>query len=735
MNDTAEAARDVRHAGAPWGATPEDWAAWRALGLTADLLPVVSNPNAVISPMSKMKDLGKTPSRYGPDDLVVGLPKWTQAQSTARDVQRWSANSDLGICVQTRRMRAIDIDIADPVRAAEIEELISYMADLPVRFRENSGKCLMLFDMPGDFSKRVIKTAHGIIEFLATGQQFVAVGTHPSGARYEWRGGLPGTVPGLSPAEFEVLWQALVDQFALPGGSSEARRGMLPTAPRAAGDMQDPIVSWLDENGWVTGYERDGRVDVRCPWADGHSVDTGATSTSYFPAGVGGFESGHFHCLHASCSARTDADFLAATGHTRSAFDVVTALAGAKEVDPLPAFTRARNGQVEATINNLLMALRRADVADARIAFDTFLGTEVIGIPGRVWRPFTDNDNGRLQAKLEEGGSAFKPINPKLLRTAMLLVAEENKFDSAIEWARGLPAWDAVPRVDRFFATHMGADDTPYTQAVARYLWSALAGRLLVPGVKADMMPTLVGEQGSVKTSALEAMAPSRETFVEIDLSKKDDDIARLMGGKLVAEIAELRGLRSRDAESIKAWISRRVEEWVPKYMERPRPFARRCILIGTTNAEGFLDDATGERRHLPVRVGNADRDAIERDRDQLWAEGMALFEANGNEVLWRDAYELAKPEHAQFKAADPWTELVEEWLARDAMEDSSGMPRGAAPVRTADILSSCLGFERRAVSRRDEMRLAKVMQGLGFSKSQQRICGIVQRTWVRDAT
>ena len=48
-----------------WGATPDDWAhLYLSCGLMADLLPVVSNPNATISPLSKMKGLGKTPSRY-----------------------------------------------------------------------------------------------------------------------------------------------------------------------------------------------------------------------------------------------------------------------------------------------------------------------------------------------------------------------------------------------------------------------------------------------------------------------------------------------------------------------------------------------------------------------------------------------------------------------------------------------------------------------------------------------
>src|SRR5260221_542023 len=48
-----------------YGASVEEWINFSlVLGLTSDLLPVVANPNAVIGEHSKLKALGKTPSRY-----------------------------------------------------------------------------------------------------------------------------------------------------------------------------------------------------------------------------------------------------------------------------------------------------------------------------------------------------------------------------------------------------------------------------------------------------------------------------------------------------------------------------------------------------------------------------------------------------------------------------------------------------------------------------------------------
>lgn len=715
----------IQTAGAPWGATVDEWVHFATtLDLQADLLPVVSNPTSKISPTSRMRDLGKTPSRYDANGLVVGIPKWTQLKSTDRDVGRWSQHSDHGICLQTRSVRAIDIDIGDPVRAAGISSLIGLMVELPRRFRNNSGKCLLAFRMPGDFAKRVIRTADGIIEFLATGQQFIAVGTHPSGARYEWDGGLPAEIPELTPAEFECLWQALIDQFALPDGAHTARNGMVPTVPRLASDLQDPAVSWLDENGWVTGYERDGRVDVRCPWEDGHSTQTGPSSTSYFPAGVGGFAQGHFRCLHASCTGRTDGDFFEAAGYGQADFEVLPPLSTDKggEVQALPPFARNRAGRPVASLRNTVMAVRRQDVCGVALGYDVFKDALLIGHAGE-WRPLTDNDLVIMRDLLE--GKNFEPVGREMMRDAVQMVAIENQFDSAIQWADRLE-WDGVLRCERFFEDYFGVAPGPYAKAVGLYTWSALAGRCLQPGVKADMVPVLIGLQGAGKTTAIEALCPIDSAFTEVDLEKKDDDLARQLRGKLVCEIAELKGLASRDSESIKAWVSRRIEEWTPKYKEFVTRYARRMLLIGTGN-KNFLDDETGERRWLPMEVGTVDVARIEADRGQLWAEGVWHFKKTG--IAWQEAYRLAPQEHGKFKIGDPWLEPIAEWLKRGDMD---GGKRADGYVRMIEVLTSCLGFSLQKITRKDELRVGKVLAALAYKKANRRVDGVQATVWLR---
>ena len=104
-----------------WGATKEEWnhfSVW--LGLTEDLLPVVSNAEAKISPQSKMQALGKTPSRYNTRREVGGIPEWVSLKASIKQVEHWSKEPDYGICLQTRNIRALDIDIPDILEVEKI---------------------------------------------------------------------------------------------------------------------------------------------------------------------------------------------------------------------------------------------------------------------------------------------------------------------------------------------------------------------------------------------------------------------------------------------------------------------------------------------------------------------------------------------------------------------------------------------------------------------------------------
>lgn len=383
-----------------------------------------------------------------------------------------------------------------------------------------------------------------------------------------------------------------------------------------------------------------------------------------------------------------------------------------------PAYQRDNNGRVLALVGNVVKALRSPLECGARIARDEFRAQNMLD--GRV---ATDEDITELQMRLE--ARDFLKLSKELVRDAFYKVAFENAYDSAIEWI-GTLQWDGVPRVERFLAEHFGADDTPYTRAVSRYMWTALAGRALVPAIQADMVPTLVGPQGIGKTQGVKAIAPAPELFCELGFAERDVEASRKMRGRLVIELGELRGMSARDIEGVKAFITRQSELFRDLYRNNMVEFPRRHLFIGTTNKDQFLSDDTGERRWLPVRVTKCDPAAIERDRDQLWAEAVVAFQQQG--IAWQDAQRLASAEHDEFKLQDEWEPTVLAWMHEDD-GFGSGVPAAREFLRTDEVLIGALRFEAKTIRPGDSMRIAAILKRQGYARAKIRVQG--HKTWV----
>ncbi|MDU6964393.1 MAG: VapE family protein [Klebsiella aerogenes] len=713
-----------------WGATPDEWFHFDlVLGRTDQLLPVVCNPNAAISPNSKLKALGKTPSLYNRDRLATGIKDWTEHVVTEHDFARWSKEPDYGICVRTGNgWLALDCDSEDADVQQKIRDLLAQLLGVvpPRRWRANSNKCLYLLGVEGDFRKRIhrLEGDLGIIELLANGQQFVACGTHSSGARIEWDNELPDDPPVMSADQLETLWQQLADVLPV-SVTTEAGSSKMRDRSTFTPGATDETAEYLDANGWTLLDGTNGERYIRCPFEDGHSTGGDPTSTVYFPAGTAGFDLGHFKCLHASCAHRNDGDYLNAIGIRNDDFEDLTSTEVAEPL-PLPAFERDKWGRIEATISNAAKAVVRPDFVDIDIRFDQFRDEIMFAPAGSgQWQAFTDPDYARLRITMEKRG--FKAVGRELIRDVVLLAADEQPFDSATTWLNGLE-WDGVPRIEHFYHTHFGTADTPYTRAVSMYMWTALAGRVLEPGIKADMVPILVGRQGCGKSSGVEALSPDPAFFTEISFAEKDDDLARKMRGRLVAEIGELRGLNTKELESIKAFVTRTHENWIPKYREFATQFPRRLVFIGTTNEDEFLADKTGNRRWLPVEVSSVDVQAIKRDLLLLWAEACETFKRLGG-IQFRDAERLGASVHEQYTIKDAWLETVEKWLdTPDLM--TNDIPRNCEFLRASDVLRDAIGLDPRHIGKREEMRISNVLQNCGYKRETRRVEGKLMKVW-----
>lgn len=386
--------------------------------------------------------------------------------------------------------------------------------------------------------------------------------------------------------------------------------------------------------------------------------------------------------------------------------------------DVRPGYVSNQKGEILVTMDNMTAALASRSECGMTLGYDAFKDEICKSMDGGTnWAPFRDADHTQLRINLERIG--FKPPTKEITREAVLYVAERNAFDSAQLWLNRL-RWDGVPRVEGFFPTYWNTVDSAYCRAAGRYLWTALAGRVLDPGCKADMAPVAYGPQGARKSTGVAAIVPDPEFFAEISFGEKDNDISRKMRGRLIAELAELRGLHTKDLEGIKAFIARRHEDWTPKYREFNTQFPRRLVFFGTTNQQEFLADETGNRRWLPLAVNNVDVDGITRDRLQLWAEARELFLRGG--VDYQEAEKLAAHEHAAFTIHDSWEDAIHKWLEEDA----------PTVISSAAIFMEVLHMATREVGRPQEMRLGKAMAALGYKKSRKMVKGERGTFWAK---
>lgn len=408
---------------------------------------------------------------------------------------------------------------------------------------------------------------------------------------------------------------------------------------------------------------------------------------------------------------------------------------------------RTTGGAYLATIDNLARALTTPGFW-VRLAYDSFrtaLMWSPWGEDPPAWRELTDGQLVAGRVELERAG--FKPVARELFRDAVELAAQRTLLDSAREWMDRLPRWDGVPRCSQWLSSYCGADDTDYTRSIGRYLWTAAAGRVLQPGAQADMVPILVGAQGVGKTRGVEALAPFGGAYVNVDLAVRDADLSRRLRGRLIVELAELRGLHTRDRTAINDFITSRTDTWVPKYKEFALSVPRRFVAIGTTNDDEFLDDETGNRRWLPVKVGAGhpvDVERLGRDRAQMWAEGAVRFLIGG--VDWEAAQRLAVAEHDQFRIDDSLETDLATWLARprvggeegseegahgglNGVESGAAVLNGATRFTLRDALVG-VGTDPRSATRVTQMRVGKALRALGYVKYVARIDGRLIKVW-----
>jgi len=311
---------------------------------------------------------------------------------------------------------------------------------------------------------------------------------------------------------------------------------------------------------------------------------------------------------------------------------------------------------------------------------------------------------------------------------AVLAVASVNRVNPLQDYLRGLK-WDGTPRLRDWLITycgageHISADDsaadierkeasvlTRYLRLVGPLWLMGAVRRGLHPGCKFDYVLILEGEQGLGKSSVLNILGGQWGMDSPISFTHKDSFEA--LSGIWIVEIPELDAFSKADSTTSKSFFTRAKDRYRLPYAKRTADFPRTCVFAGTTNEGEFYRDSTGNRRYWAVTVRNVDREALARDRDQLFAEAVAWIERG--EPAWPIAEqerELVEPEQRRRMVFDPWIMMLGEWLTGRT-----------GPVTMSAILIDGLKLDPGKVDdNRMAMRVGRAMRKLGYRKVEDK--------------
>jgi predicted P-loop ATPase len=369
-------------------------------------------------------------------------------------------------------------------------------------------------------------------------------------------------------------------------------------------------------------------------------------------------------------------------------------------------------GNVLANPENLRLYLVHHDAWRGVLTYDEFVERTVLikpipGTPARGFKPRDLADHDAFEAVSWFNRNGFPKLSSEfLVDSAMKSHARLNAIHPIRHYLDSL-GWDGRPRLDRWLEVYCGSEPQPgeieyYGQVGAKFFIGAVA-RAYRPGVKVDAALILEGPQGAGKSTALRILCGDAY-FGDNLPSMSSKDASSYIRGKWIVELGELAAMQRSEVEIVKAFISRTEERFRPAYGRNEVRYPRQCVFVGTTNRSDFLRDETGNRRFWPVSVGRVDIDAIERDRDQLWAEAVHRF--NGGELWWLEG-EVAKVASEVQESRvqeDAWRGEIANYLATKAQ------------TSIADIAIDALAIEKGRIDTLTKNRILGVLTTLKWT-------------------
>ncbi len=485
------------------------------------------------------------------------------------------------------------------------------------------------------------------------------------------------------------------------------------TVARVSMALNDPVVSWLRDNGHLLSSvpDSEGWLSVTCPNAGEHSDDS--TSSGY------NAYSGGFHCFHEHC-AHLDT----------SAFNAWVVSSGGPIVENAGG----------------LVAIPKSDLPDVRL-------TEK-GVPSASQR-FTD-DNFEYVASvsgfsfrfdvlaqdihIQHSSLKLPQINlieklrdqftrcdiaaqERQFMQKMEAVARLDSFHPMVDWLVGLEAWDGEDRIGGLCETISSSASRLPLVYVRKWLIQAVAAsHSALDSVERSFEHVLVltGGQGIGKSTWFKSICPPAffrgDATLQLSGARQTDEMLQALD-KPIVEIGEIDASYTKsDVAMLKNFLSRRIDKIRAPYAAKALARPRATVFGATVNTADFLQDNTGSRRFWVIDVESIDRGLLNSlDIDQLWAQAYRLW-LDGVQYHLTDAEsEIQRAESENFRHISALEEAffafftggvmeqpVSDWVAMTTTEicERAGFPVNIHHPRQMSELNNLLdqqGWKRQS--------------------------------------
>lgn len=373
-------------------------------------------------------------------------------------------------------------------------------------------------------------------------------------------------------------------------------------------------------------------------------------------------------------------------------------------------------GEPRGNLANAMIALRGDKSIANLFAYDELYRGVMLMAPlpfapqeeGGYPRPLNDIHVGFVQEHLQLSGLAA--LGKDVMHQALDQRGAELIFHPVRDYLESIK-WDGKKRLHNWLSYYFGAAHTPYAERVGTmFLVSMIARVYRRPSAKVDHILVLEGSQGKLKSTACAVLGGPWFSDQLPDIKGKD--ASQHLRGKWLIEIPEMAALDKKEANDLKAFITRDTERYRPPFGRKEVEERRQCVFIATTNELEYLRDPTGARRFWPVTIVEIDIDGLRADRDQLLAEALQAYRDGAQ--WWPDREfeeKCAKPEQSQRYEVDLWEQPISVWLANQRHEAKQESVR--ARVTVTQIATDCLRIELRHANTADGRRIRAILYRL----------------------